>query len=572
MGTGLEFAPRNLSHRVNPTMMASGQVLFAEWRHLGDNNSAQLTAVNPDFSQTREIFGREGSSPCNSVFKAREVDPGRLVALCSSRDRTIQAGKILDISLGQMIGGVYHQSEALSSFRDLTPLVPGGREPSDPNVGRYYNVAPIPGDAGKNGDDLFLLVSWANGPVEDETLGAAGLYADFGIFLFDSRTGSRLPIFNDPDMWDVDPRILAPRPAPQAIEPSAPNGFSDQLALVGGLTVSRSSLGALPGEAVGVNILEGFSGEEGFMEFGLDEHEGSKYIGTARVMSDNSWAALINGNIPFHVQPIDAWGVSLRNEDIWQAVGPGDSAVCGGCHEARDEAQVIQPGVVQALAQRPVDFGEARATRGLGPVVTPGDFPLPETGSKSYSWNTDLQGALDAAKCGTCHNGDPAKMVEGKRANRQLIFTEMATMTQFTYTFDLRRSDGVGEDYGYTFGDEFIQTYSASHLGLIGYAMDLGEMGIELSGDLPRLMLATNMRESPLLRYINPSKLYPYDTSPGARRFPNMPQHPMEFSADTLAAHDNARALTPQEALIFIRIADAGNQFYGLRDRGVAGY
>ena len=313
MGTGLDLGPRNLSHRVFPTMMASGQVLFSEWRHLGDNNAAELTAVNPDFSQTREIYGREGSSPCNSVFKAMEVDPGRLVALCSSRDRTIQSGKIIDINLGRMIDGVYHQSEAMSSFRDLTPLVPAGREPSDPNVGRYYDVVPIPGEAGKNGDDLFLLVSWANGPVEDETLGAAGLAPDFGIYLFDSRTGSRLPVFNDINMWDVHPRILAPRPAPQAIEPSAPNGFSDSLALVGGLTVSRSSLGPLPGEAVGVQIVEGFSGEEGFMEFGLPETEGAKLLGIARKMEDDSWAALIPADVPFHLIPIDRWGVGLRN-------------------------------------------------------------------------------------------------------------------------------------------------------------------------------------------------------------------------------------------------------------------
>ena len=59
-------------------------------------------------------------------------------------------------------------------------------------------------------------------------LGAAGLAPDFGIYLYDSRNHSRLPLFNDVNRWDVQPRILAARPVPALIESSAVNAFSER--------------------------------------------------------------------------------------------------------------------------------------------------------------------------------------------------------------------------------------------------------------------------------------------------------------------------------------------------------
>src|SRR5262249_53329136 len=153
------------SHRVAPTLLQDGRILMSEWRHLGETNEGDLTILNQDMTGVREGFGREGKGLTNSYLRAKELSPGQVVAIGTSRDRTYQAGKILLINLGGAT--VDTQSEARSSAIDLTPEVPGDREPSYKGVGRYYDVTPLANKANQ------YLVTWADGPVETEILGMA---------------------------------------------------------------------------------------------------------------------------------------------------------------------------------------------------------------------------------------------------------------------------------------------------------------------------------------------------------------------------------------------------------------
>jgi Hydrazine synthase alpha subunit middle domain len=569
MGTDKIMGAKNLSHSVYPTMLASGQVMFSRWDHITDDNAARLKLYNPDFTNLREAFGREGSSPTNSIFKAMEVEPGRVVALGSSRDRTIQAGKILDIRLGETIEGQYHQGEAYSSYRDLTPLVPGDRGPSSPTVGRYYDVTPIPGPAGKNGDDLFLLVSWADGPVEDETLEAAGIGPDFGLYLYDSKTQTRNPLYNDPNKSDSMPRILAPRPAPALIEGAAPNAFSETSGLLGGTTIMTTSLAPLAEPAVGMMVVEGFSGEEGPRDFGLAESDGAVYLGTAKRMDDDSWAAQVPANIPLRLMPVDRWGMSIVPEPVWITTRPGRAEVCGGCHEDRSTTTVVQPGVVQALASTPVSFDVARGgptPRGLGLLTQPAGGPtLPETGAKSYDWEQDLQPIFTNAGCVNCHDGT-SRVIDGKEANKTVRFiSEADDMMIFEYRFDLTPTPDAGENYGVIYDDENMPMYSKSHFGLHVMVMDAEEMGIRLEGDLTPSIEAEHFRRSKLATLLNPQRLYPFDpdNDPANRFVPGAAQHPMELSTQ-----EGGRALTWEETLIIMRNVDLGAQYYTRKSAG----
>ncbi|HEY2746524.1 MAG TPA: hypothetical protein VGL86_17955, partial [Polyangia bacterium] len=58
-GSDQILGPRNVSHRVAPTLLSDGRVLLTEWRHLGDTNEGDLTILNQDMTNTREGFGRE---------------------------------------------------------------------------------------------------------------------------------------------------------------------------------------------------------------------------------------------------------------------------------------------------------------------------------------------------------------------------------------------------------------------------------------------------------------------------------------------------------------------------------
>jgi hypothetical protein len=556
-GSGMFLGPRNLSHRVAPSMMRDGRVMFTQWDHLGDENSGHLMMVNQDLTALREVFGKEGTGVTNSYLKAIEIEPGRVVVIGTSRDRTLQSGKILDVSLGQTDDtGTFRQAEQFSHATDLTPQVPGDREPSQATIGRYYDAYPVSAD-GSYGDKPFFVVSWADGPVEEETLGAAGLMADFGVYLYDSKAGARRPIFNDPTMWDILARPLGARPAPAVLAPSTPNGISDQGLLVGSLNVYDTSLSSArsaltPGSAVKVRILEGFSVEEGIPDdFGLSEHEGSALIGETDVYEDGSWAAVVPANVPIHLQPFDKFGMALVSEPVWFSGRPGESRFCGGCHEDRSRTTVIQPGISQAIAAGPSLFDRPRADR-RSDVFTRGSVV-------GVPWDDALQPIFDATTrngrattaCSTCHNG-----VAGP-GNKSLTFTDPETGMTQTFVFNLG-----GETVSYGVGDVMLSGYSASHLSLLGPMMgELAEEGIEVTGDLPVYVIPNQARNSLLFQKLNPFQLYPTDET--TRFVPGGPIHPADVGAEPL---------TEDEYYLLILMTDSGGQFYSRENAPNEGY
>jgi hypothetical protein len=543
-GTDLVLGPRNLSHRVAPTLLADGRVLFTQWDHLGDMNAGHLMISNPDFTALREAFGKEGGAGVNSYLKAVEVEPGRLLAIGTSRDRTLQSGKVLDIRLGALDGGVMRMSESRASATDLTPQVPA-MEASSPTVGRYYSAHPVRRVDGGFGDKPLVLVSWADGPVEQGVLGEARVPPDFGVYLLDSATGQRLAILNDPATWDVSPRPLAPRAAPPAIEDSAKNGLSDQSLLIGSLDVRESSTNpeALKrGDVVAVRVLEGFSTEEGVPDdFGLTEHEGAAMLGEAKVHADGSWAALVPANVPIHLQPIDRHGMAIVNEPVWFSGRPGESRFCGGCHEDRAATTVVQPGITMAMATRPPSFDRPRAERRSN------DFSMGRV--VGVPWDKALQPIFDA-KCVSCHEGTAGA------ANKSLTFTDEMNNKQ-TFVFDLR-----GGPTSLNIGGEMISGYSASHLSLLGPMMgELAEEGITVTGDLLPQIEPGNARGSRLFQKLNPPEIL----GDGVTRLrPGMPVHPVDVGG---------QELTRDELYLLILMADAGGQFYSRENApGGSGY
>jgi hypothetical protein len=536
-GSDLKLGARNLSHRVYPSLLGDGRVMFTQWDHLGPANEGHLLIANPDMTTVREGFGKEGTGVTNSYIKAVEVSPGRVVAIGTSRERTIQAGAILDIRLGEVYteGGELRadrrMSEANASYRLLTPQVPLGREPSPQSVGRYYSAYPL-----SAGEDLDLLVSWSPGPVESGSLEAAGLDAEFGVYLYDSSRGARRPIWNEEGYWSVHPRPLVPRAAPPQIPASGSNAYSDRAVLLGSMNVYDSSLMDFePDSIYAVRVLEGYSSEEGApRDFGLTLHEGSARLGIAPVQDDGSWAALIPPTIPVHLQAIDRYGMALLNEPVWISGNPGESRFCGGCHEDRASTTVINPGITEADAVGPVDLMSA--------------VPRRERSSYEYGrdevvgvpWDLALQPIFDA-KCVSCHDGTPSD------ANPSYTIFDPETGESQTITFDLR-----GDEVALEVGDAILSTYSASHLSLLGpMMMELEDAGLEIQGDMPIYVRPTQARNSALIRKINPPLLYPEpDTS--VRAF-DAPVHPVDVGGEEL---------TPDEYHLLILMSDAGGQFY----------
>ncbi|MFI5289747.1 MAG: hypothetical protein ACHQ17_08860, partial [Polyangia bacterium] len=560
-GSDLQLGPRNVSHRVAPTLLSDGRILLTEWRHLGETNEGDLTILNQDMTGTREGFGREGKGLTNSYLRAKEVSPGVLVSIGTSRDRTFQAGKLLLVNLGGT--DVSMQSEARSSAQDLTPDVPGDRTPSFTGVGRYYDVVPLAGKTDK------YLVSWADGPVETEVLAMAKANPDFGIYVYDAQSHQRFPVVNDVGSWEVSPLPIVKRAEPPALK-GAFMAQGTQSTMLAAINVYDSTMfpSLTPGSVKKVRISEGFSSEEGFpSDFGLTEFDGQSRLGEADVGADGSFKALIPANTPVRLQLIDKYGLAVASngapggdnasEPLWIQGRPGEARVCGGCHESRTEAIQIAPGssTLQALGAAALDFpGEDRQQR----MST--DFSPDKV--MGVPWDKALQPIFDA-HCADCHNGQPGA------ANPSYTLTDLTDMTTFSWTFDL-----TGKPVTLSFGGN-MYTYSASHVSLMGPSMALREKQVMVTaGEIKTYVEPGDAYASVMIQMLNPPARYPAidlnDGAFGSRA--TKPQHPAEVGVyNGFDGADPKYQLTPDEYYLLDLMADNGGQYFS-RENKPGGY
>ncbi|HEX3758793.1 MAG TPA: hypothetical protein VHW23_08815 [Kofleriaceae bacterium] len=547
-GTDLELGPRNLSHRSFPSLASDGRVMFTQWDHLGETNEANLMFVNQDMQELREGFGKEGTGAANSYLKAREISAGRYIAVATARDRTIQSGALIDIRLGDVVNsnGVVsaptNQSEAHATFKALTPDVPMGNDPSDQTIGRYYDAFPL--DAS---DKPNLLVSWADGPVESEVLAAAGLSADFGVYLYDTAHQQRLPILNDPNMWDIFARPLATRSAPNVVS-SAQDPKLGGSVLVGSLNVYDSTLHTFkPGEIYGVRVMEGFSSEEGFPEmFGTPRFEGHANLGVAPIAADKSWSAKIPANIPVHMEAVDVFGMSLFNEPVWISGRPGEARMCGGCHEDRTKTTNVTPGLLDTFAAgaTALKFDVARGSRVHSLPSSPDQII-------GVGWSTELQPIFDA-KCVSCHGDD------NKAGIAPYTITDPSgVMPAVTWTFNLSGGALPASMAVVAGGGAF----SKSYFSMAGPDMEAVEKNhLMFSGNKNTSYLTPlKAHDSLAIQMLNPTKLFPtIDT--GTRAFTTQPHLIEQGQAD----------LTPTEFYLMILAADMGVNYYARENKPAA--
>lgn len=550
-GSGEILGPRNLSHRTFPTLVSDGRVMFTQWDHMGGLNAGHLMFVNQDMREMREGFGKEGTGASNSTLKVREISAGRYVAIATSRSRTIQAGALIDIRLGTVVNnkGVVSapegNTEANATFKALTPDVPRGNEPSPESVGRYYDAFPL--NAKENPD---LIVSWADGPVESGVLASAGLAADFGVYLYDGNR-NRLPILNDPEMWDIFPRPLQTRTAPPIVGSAQDPSLNGQM-LIGAMNVYESTMTTFaPGSIYGVRVIEGFSSEEGFPRmFGTSMFEGQASLGVAPVRADGSWLATVPANVPLAVQAIDVFGMALLPETVWFSGAKGEARVCGGCHERRDSTTVINPGITDAAAIGPTPmFGLSTREQRQSALADLANANLINTtaGGRAaghdkllgMAWDRAIQPVLNA-KCVSCHNASSTTVAP---------YTIMDPMTgeSVTWTFNLS-DDRIPLVVG---GEDLAGAWPASYFSIAGPDEEaIAEANLVIVGNYKRYALPQNSRESPLLQKLNPTQLFP-EPNPSRRAFNTAPH-----------STGNYTELTPTEFYKLILMADHGVNYY----------
>lgn len=559
------LASQNLSHSVAPWVRFDGRIGYSRWEHLGPVNDVKLFAANPDGTQMIALAGQH-AKPSNSLFSVREIAPNVMIGIATDRERTIHAGALVKIDVraeGDEVcmdlaaldkGGRPCVDEENARYEILTPDVPVSYGPSP--VGRYREPSPLP--------DGRILVSWADGPVNDLSEQSV-TPPDFGIYVFDPVTKRNQLIYNDRETWDLGALAVAPRREPPLIrDVIGPNVDPSTPVRIGSIDIKQTSLtdtvrGAQFGDgvplrealahAVKVRVIEGFSSEgaKGVSMFGLTMDEGAAILGEAEVNPDGSWLADIPPYIPVHLQPIDKFGLSIRNQRLWIQGMPGEDRRCIGCHESRTGVSIPSSGQNPTVAEQrgPEQLLAKIEDRLELPWALKEDYPLTTTPK------VVIQEILND-KCVSCHSGGESDPFAG----RSYSLSATVPGTGAAQTFTIPYLDLSDEEIAVVY-DRKAASYPKSYVSLFFPAsMEMGMGNTELTGDLPpKWAIPNNARESALIQKLNvraPDGSLAYGSAP----------HPEDVGVE----------LTDEERRALIQSIDVGGQFYARQNTGFVPY
>lgn len=533
---------QNLSHQADPFLLDDGRVGFASWQHLGSVNDVKLFAMNPDCTQMVALAGQHGK-PSNSLVQVEEISAGEYIAVATSRRGTIQAGALVHIDVRTTSGSDLALDEQAARFELLTSAVPTDEESPASGVGRYRRPFPLAGDD--------FIVSWADGDVNERNE-LAETAPDFGIYLWNSESKRRTLVYNDPNTWDLYAQPIRARDVPPvrgstvgaAPDPSTPavlgsiditaTSLDDRVNGLDGAFLSGMPLPDALGQAKRVRIIEGFSSEIGpVREFGLTMHEGAAILGEVPIYEDGSWEASVPSLLPYHLQPVDEFGLAIRNQQLWIQAMPGESRRCGGCHESRVDTVLPRTGAT-TLAQQagPIDLN----------VPIPDRTELPWYGATTAQ---NLQDLFDA-KCVSCHATGSGSDPFAGRSYTVTTVTEEGEELVFDIPY-LDLSSTTAEVY---YEMDLVE-YPLSYITLLYPSAMMGDS--VATGDVPPLWVVPGAaRESQLIAGVNVNS----EEDESRWAWADRPAHPEDVGVE----------LTREERLMLVRMADLGGQYYSRKN------
>jgi hypothetical protein len=538
---------QNLSHTANPFLMSDGSVGYSRWEHLGPINDVKLFRMNPDCTQMVAVAGQHGK-PFNSLVQATEIRPGVFIGIGTSRSRTIQAGALVQVDARARGGsGSIALDEQAATFDILTPAVP--RTAADPpsGVGRFRSPRALPSTD-------KILVSWSDGEVNDRSE-LAGTAPQFGIYLWDPATRQRTLVYDDPNYWDLYATPVIARPVPEVRTGVTPGTYEPTSpAVIGSIDVTATSLdesvggygdaalrgmplGAALSQAVRMRIIEGFSSEIGPVgQFGLTMHEGGAVLGEVPVHADGSWAARVPAYLPYHLQPIDEFGLAIRNQMLWIQAMPGEDRRCGGCHEGRTETILPRSGPV-TIAQ------QVGPTNVVLPIAERREFPW--AGSTVAGEN--VQDLLNA-KCASCHSGGAGDPFAGQFY--EMSVTPMGATEPLVFRIPvLDLSDRPIQ----TYYEREVVTYPASYVSLLMASAMMGRTEITGGNAEPiEWVEPGHARGSRFIAKVNAV----------SERDPSRTAWPTALHPENVGGP----ALTREERLMLIQSIDLGAQYWSRRN------
>ncbi len=560
-----KLCSQNLSHTVNLFSMQNGKIGYSRWEHLENINDLKVFAANPDCTKMVAVAGQHDKF-WNSLVQVQETQERNVfVGIATSRESTIQAGALMRVDVRSAQDPNVLDKEN-PTYEVLTPGVPLDESPAPINVGRYRAPFVLP--------DGRLLVSWARGFVND--LDELSLSPpDFGLYIYNAENRTNELIINHEDSWELDGRPVVARAEPPILSSAQTSDDATVPTTLGSVDVKQTSLYSLHQNtvsgaqfdgtsmeealrsAVRVRIIEGFSSEgaPGVTMFGLTMAEGAALLGEALVREDGSWLANIPPYVPVHLQPIDEFDLMIKNQTTWIQGMPGESRVCGGCHERRTEAFSPSDGPLTLAAADPQDFTQ--------PVSEREEYPWDNA---SLGSETNEIQALLTAKCASCHN----ETTNGSGAQETYTISMLDEETGMATSYQIPRLDLSERPITVTYDNE-VASWPASYVSLFYPAtleMEMS-MGATLSQGAPPPVWArpSDARNSALIEKLNITALGDESRTawPLGVGFSNPA---IQGGTRTLHPENVGVTLTRDERVKLIRAIDLGGQFYSRKNTG----
>ncbi|MFQ5981952.1 MAG: hypothetical protein ACE5KS_01120, partial [Woeseiaceae bacterium] len=382
-GSGIEQVSYNQSHDFDPSVLASGQVVFSRWDHMGVNDAVNLYRMNPDGSGLELLYGQNSHDTGTNgeilqFMQPRELEDGRVMALVRPFTDTAGGGDIFIIDTPIYLEitqpnkdnpGMVGPAQVPATIVDVSTLA-GVPSPG----GRYASVFPIQDGTGR------LLVSWSQCRVIENLLDvpctperlADPLVVEappvYGVWIYDPRDDTQLPVV-PPEAGFMFPEVVAgdPRTAPPVIlDGSTDFTLDPDLAVEGsgvlhirsvydfdGIVPAGIDIDTLADPALTtaadlrparfLRLVKAVSiPDEDIVDlddtaFGRSTQQGMKEVlGYTMIEPDGSVMVKVPANVAFAVSVLDADGrrITARHQN-WMQVRPGQLLECNGCHAAQ---------------------------------------------------------------------------------------------------------------------------------------------------------------------------------------------------------------------------------------------
>jgi len=557
-----KLCSQNLSHIITLFPMHDGRVGFSRWEHLENVNDVKVFAMNPDCTQIVALSGQHGK-PGNSMVQVTESPtPNVFYGIVTNRENTIQAGALVKLdarSANPLALGQFDEEKTQEdAYRILTPSVPRGDEPSP--IGRYRSPSTLP--------DGRVMVSWAKGNV-DESNELSLSPPDYGVYWYNESNGQNQLIVNDEHVWELYAHAITVRTEPRIIPTSQVTADATKPTTFGSINVRETSLALRHNDSVSgaqftsstptdqalaqanrVRIIEGFSteGSPNHTMFGLTMAEGAAILGEAKVEADGSWLANIPPYVPVHLQPIDEFDLSIRSQTTWIQGMPGESRVCGGCHEDRNQANLPSVGagaLTIAAGRGPENF--------MKPVDSRTEYPWAKANDASNP--NEIQALLDA-KCVSCHNGT----TNGDKPQDFYTLTMTNAVLGTMAEYRVPRMD-LTDTPVTVYYDRRVASWPSSYVSLFYPAAMSMEMGkATVTGTVPpKWAVPSDARNSVLIEKLNVTSIK--DSATYAWPLGEAFSDP-DVAGGTRTDHAKLAGLTRDELVKLIRTIDMGGQYY----------